>query len=202
MNKQMKNKSKKRLGDYLWILSLLYLILSFFNIFFAWLGMICFMTPLLIALFRGNKAFCNKYCGRGQFLNLLGNRLKLSRQKPVPHWMKHPYFRYGFLIFFMIMFVNMLFNTYLVFNGTQSLKQVITLFWTFKMPWNMMDLVNGSSVTPWIIQFAFGLYSMMLTSTLLGIITMILYKPRSWCVYCPMGTATQLICKQKHYKGE
>ena len=26
---------------------------------------------------------------------------------------------------------------------------------------------------------------------------MILFKPRSWCVYCPMGTMTQLICKGK-----
>lgn len=32
---------------------------------------------------------------------------------------------------------------------------------------------------------------MMLTSTLLGVITMIFCKPNSWCVYCPMGTMTQ-----------
>ena len=32
----------------------------------------------------------------------------------------------------------------------------------------------------------------------LGLITMVLFKPRSWCVYCPMGTMTQLICKVKH----
>ena len=24
---------------------------------------------------------------------------------------------------------------------------------------------------------------------------MALFKPRSWCVFCPMGTMTQLICK-------
>ena len=39
----------------------------------------------------------------------------------------------------------------------------------------------------------------MLTSTLLGIITMILFKPRSWCIYCPMGTMTQLICKARNH---
>ena len=32
----------------------------------------------------------------------------------------------------------------------------------------------------------------------LGLLTMVLFKPRSWCVYCPMGTMTQLICKAKH----
>ena len=53
-------------------------------------------------------------------------------------------------------------------------------------------------VSPWVAQFAFGFYSMMLTSTILGIVTMILYKPKSWCVYCPMGTMTQLISKARY----
>lgn len=48
---------------------------------------------------------------------------------------------------------------------------------------------------PGVAQFAFGFYSVMLTSTVLGLITMVLFKPRSWCVYCPMGTMTQLVCK-------
>lgn len=30
------------------------------------------------------------------------------------------------------------------------------------------------------------------------LVTMVLYKPRSWCVYCPMGTMTQLICQVKN----
>ncbi len=38
---------------------------------------------------------------------------------------------------------------------------------------------------------------MMLTSAILGILTMLAYKPRSWCVYCPMGTMTQMICRMK-----
>ncbi len=84
----------------------------------------------------------------------------------------------------------MLFVTYLVFKDINSLKEVITLFWTFKLPWNFIDY---SYVATWIVQFAFGFYSMMLTSTILGIITMILYKPNSWCVYCPMGTMTQIV---------
>lgn len=52
-------------------------------------------------------------------------------------------------------------------------------------------------VTPWIAQFSFGFYSMMLTSTLIGLISMYFFKPRSWCVYCPMGTMTQGICVMK-----
>ena len=109
-------------------------------------------------------------------------------------WMRTPYFRYGFLIFFLTMFGIMIWNTYLVFTGA-PLKQVVTLLWTFKLPWHWA--YHGTLFSPGVAQFAFGFYSIMLTSTLLGLVTMVLFKPRSWCVYCPMGTMTQTICKVK-----
>ena len=186
---------KKKWYDYLWIVSATYLILGFFNILFAWIGLLCFFIPLLIAIFGGDKMYCNKFCGRGQLFDLLGNKLGLSRKKDIPKFLRSKWFRYGFLIFFFIMFFNMLFSTYLVFEGTRDLKEVVTLLWTIKLPWNWA--YDGTAVTPWVAQFAFGFYSVMLTSTVLGLITMILYKPRSWCVYCPMGTMTQTICKAK-----
>lgn len=187
-------KRKKHWSEYMWIASALYLFLGLFNILFAWLGLLCFMIPLIISIAGGGKAYCNKYCGRGQLLNLLGNKFKMSRNKPMPKLLKHKYFRYGFLIFFLTMFGSMLLNTYIVFQGARSLSEVITILWTFKIPWNFADY---SYVAPWISQFSFGFYSLMLTSTILGVITMIFYKPNSWCVYCPMGTMTQSICKIK-----
>lgn len=189
-------KTKKKWYDYLWILSTIYLILGFVNILFAWIGLICFFVPLGISIVKGNKSYCNKYCGRGQLFNLLGNKLKLSRKKDIPGFLKSHWFRYGFLIFFLTMFINMLFTTYLVFAGQNGVKEVVKLLWTFKMPWHFA--YHGTVFAPWVAQFAFGFYSVMLTSTVLGLITMFLYKPRSWCVYCPMGTMTQGICKLKN----
>lgn len=98
------------------------------------------------------------------------------------------------------MFLNMLFTTYLVAAGASSLREVVTLLWTFRLPWHFA-VSSAASVTPWVAQFAFGFYSVMLTSTILGLITMALFKPRSWCVFCPMGTMTQGIC-QLHHRGE
>lgn len=184
-------KKKKKWYNFMWIVTILYLTLGAFNILFAWLGLICFFVPLLISIFGGGKAYCNKYCGRGQLLDIMGKKLHLSRNKPIPRFFISKFFRYGFLIFFLIMFINMIFNTYLVFSGTNSLKEVLTILWTFKLPWNFNEL---SHITPWVAQFAFGFYSLMVTSTLLGIVTGILFKPRSWCTYCPMGTMTQGIC--------
>jgi hypothetical protein len=184
----------KRWYDYLWILSIVYLCLGLFNILFAWLGIICFITPILISVTKGNKAYCNKYCGRGQLFELLGGQFGLSRKKAPPKFLRSNWFRFGFLTFFMTMFGLMIYSTYLVFVGA-TLKEVITLLWVFKLPWNW---VNTSFVHPGVAQFAFGFYSVMLTSTILGLVTMIFFKPRSWCVYCPMGTMTQAICKIKH----
>ena len=191
--------NKKKWYDYLWIFSTLYLILGFFNILFAWLGLICFITPLAISLINGKKTYCNKYCGRGQLFMLLGGRFGLSRKKNTPKWLISPWFRYGFLTFFLTMFLMMLWNTYLVFAGA-DLKQTVTLFWTFKVPWHWA--YHGTLFSEGVAQFAFGFYSMMLTSTLLGFIAMILFKPRSWCAFCPMGTMTQTICKIKSHKKE
>ncbi len=189
---------KKKWNDYLWIATICYFSLGIFNIIFAWLGMICFITPLLFALIKGDKSYCNKYCGRSQLLDLLGRKLKLSRNKPTPKFLYSPYFRYGFLIFFMTMFSLMVFNTYQVFSG-KALQESITLLWTFRLPWTWAKL---SSVPPWVAQFSFGFFSVMLTSTILGLVSMLLFKPRSWCAFCPMGSMTQAICKLKAGKDD
>ena len=43
-------KNKKSITEYMWIISAAYLFLGLFNILFAWLGLICFLVPLIISL--------------------------------------------------------------------------------------------------------------------------------------------------------
>jgi hypothetical protein len=183
---------KKNWSDYLWIASLLYLTLGFFNILFAWLGLLCFFIPLLIAAFKGTKGYCNRYCGRGQLFGVCG---KCSRQANPPKWLASKWFRYGFLAFFLTMFGSILFQTWLVASGANDLREAIKLLWTFRIPWGWT--YTAGTVPDWIAQFAFGFYSLMLTSTLIGFLVNLLFKPRAWCSFCPMGTMTQAICKIK-----
>lgn len=187
---------KKHWYNYLWVYSILYLILGVYNIFFAWLGVIEFAVPLIIALFGGDKLFCNHFCGKGQLFNLLGKDLKLSKNRKPPLFLSSTWFRYGFLMFFMTMFVLMLITTFKVFLGEKELKEIVTILWSFKIPWGFA--YKNTNLSPWIAQFAFGMYSIMLTSSIIGFITMLVFRPRTWCVYCPMGTMTQGICKIKH----
>lgn len=187
-------KTKKTWKDFIWILSVSYLILGFVNILFAWLGLICLFIPIILAGIQGEKSFCNTLCGRGQLLALIGS--KLSPNRNMPRFMVSKSFRYSFMVFFFIMFFSMLWTTWLVFSEAQDLQEAIKLLWTFNIP---MGFSHTSDVSPWIAQFAFGFYGIMLTSTLIGIISLLLFKPRSWCVFCPMGTLTQIICKSKNH---
>lgn len=190
---------KKRWYDFLWIASLLYLVLGFFNILFAWLGLLCFFIPLVIAFAGGDKGYCNRFCGRGQLFSLLGGRFGLSRRADIPRWMKSKAFRYGFLGFFLLMFFQMLWSTYLVFAGRAGAAPGPSLCFG-----RSGCLGTGPTMEPsfprrcpirlWLLQRHAHLYGA-------GLVTMVLFKPRSWCVYCPMGTMTQLICRGKH-RGE
>ena len=49
---------KRHWYDHLWVVSLTYLILGFFNILFAWLGLFCFFIPLIISAVKGTKGYC------------------------------------------------------------------------------------------------------------------------------------------------
>lgn len=131
----VKKGKKRQWYEYLWIWSIIYFSLGLFNILFAWLGMIDFLVPLGFAVFGGNKHFCNRYCGRGQLFAKLGNDMKCSRNKPTPRWISSKWFRCGFLVFFLTMFGNMVFQTYLVAAGANDLREAIKLFWTIRVPW-------------------------------------------------------------------
>ncbi len=190
------NKNKSLL-DYMWIWAIVYFSLGFFNIIFAWLGLFDFIVPLVLAISGKGKWFCNNMCGRGQLFNVLGRAIKGKNKvsRAAPNFLSSNVFRYSFLVFFLTMFANMLYHTYLVFSGAHGLRQVIKLLWTIKLPWNWIYI--NQNIPSWVYQFSYGFYSLMLTSTIIGLVTMLLFRNRTWCTFCPMGCMTQSICKIK-----
>lgn len=177
-------KKQKRWSDYMWIVSATYFTLGFFNIVYAWLGVICFMIPLLMAIFGAGKGYCNNYCGRGQLFLQIGNTLGWSSKKVASRWLSSKWFRNGFLVFFMFFFVQMIILTVHVASGVESLRESIHLLWTFGVPWHW---AYPSVVEPWVAQFAFGLYGIMLTSLIVGVALTVIYRPRLMVRILPDG---------------
>ena len=58
------------------------------------------LVPLGIAIFGGNKFFCNHLCGRVQFFSKLGGDLKCSRNKPTQRWVSSKWFPIWFFDIF------------------------------------------------------------------------------------------------------
>lgn len=190
---------RKTWRNFLWVWPIVYFSLGMFNILFAWLGMIDFMLPLMFAVFGGNKYFCNNLCGRGQLFAYLPGKFRCSRGKLAPVWMRSVWFRYAFLVFFMAMFANVCWQSWLVFGGARPVSETVRLLWVFRVPWGW---ANVTGIVPdWAVQFAYGLYSLMLTSAIIGLAVMVLYRPRTWCAFCPMGAMTQVICRIKAEKA-
>lgn len=187
--------ARKSWRNHLWIVTCIYFLLGLYNILFAWLGLVFFLTPLLVAIIKGDKTYCNKYCDRGRLYRFIGSKLGISRWKPMPAWLKSRWFRYLFMVYFLVMFGSIITVTCMVALQARELDSAVKLFQALRLPleWSY----SAGTFPNWIVQFAFGFYSLMLTSSILGLITMLLFKPRSWCVYCPMGTMTQTICKLK-----
>ena len=65
---------KKKWSEYMWIVSATYLILGFFNIMFAWIGLLCFFILLILCFAIGRKSSCNRFCGRGQLFAVPGEK--------------------------------------------------------------------------------------------------------------------------------
>ena len=190
--------AKSHWYHHLWLYSLFFFAAGFFHILFAWIGLVSFLLPLVFAFGFGTKGFCNRYCDRGQFLRFFGGQLGFSRGHAMPAWMKGTPFRSAFTVSFFAMFGNIIYTTWFVAHGAASLSEVVTILWSVRVPW---DWAYAGGTESWAASFAFQLYGFMLTSEIIAIATMLWFRPRSWCVYCPMGTLTQIICRRKS-RGE
>ncbi len=189
-------KKAKHWYDYLWVYAILYFALGFFNILFAWLGMIDFLLPLLLAIFGGNKFFATTSADGVNCSASWGQISNAPAASPRPAGCPQVVPLRLLDLFPDDVRQHGVPNLSGGGGGGRVLREAIKLFWTFRVPWDRA--YTAGTVTDWVAQFSFGFYSLMLTSLLIGLIVMVLYKPRTWCAFCPMGTMTQSICKLKN----
>jgi len=50
------------------------------------------------------------------------------------------------------------------------------------------QLIELTGTAPWVTHLSYRLFSMMMTTTVLGLALSYLYKPRAWCTVCPINT--------------
>lgn len=182
--KQKVDKRKPGLIDGLYVITLVYFGLGFVSIYTALSALVCMSLPFLLIWRHQEKRWCHHYCPRASLTSLTG-RSKATWKHAPKSW------RDGSAKRFMLWYfsLNLLFiagSTIQVGLGALAPMPYIRLFIAIPLwpIWQLFEPVGPQ----WLVHLSYRFYSMMLSSTLLGIIFSRLWRPRSWCAVCPVGT--------------
>lgn len=172
---------------YLFLFTLAFFGLAFINIHFAILGIICMTIPIVLLVRDGKKTWCSGYCPRASLFSTIGEkRGKKGRKIPVS-FIKGKVKNYVLGYFGIALFIATM-STFRVARG--MMPAVLYPRFLIFIPLNVdfPQLFELSMVAPWVTHLSFRLFSMMMTTTVFGLILAYLYKPRTWCTICPIST--------------
>ncbi len=176
---------------YLFLITLSYFALGFLNIHVALLGLLCMGIPLFILFKNRKKTWCQGYCPRACLYSTCGRVSgKWSRKTPL-FFTKGP-MKWIMLSYFGLSMTLIIVSTIAVAKG-KPVADYLRFLLLFPLP-NLPQLFSLSS-QPWILHLSYRFYSMMLTTTTLGFILALVFKPRTWCTICPIATISEVYIK-------
>ncbi|BES65129.1 4Fe-4S binding protein [Gottschalkiaceae bacterium SANA] len=180
-------KERIPMMDHLWVITILFFALGFVNIGLSLAGLICMILPFILYWKSGEKLWCKNYCPRASlFLRVLS---RISLKKPLPKGFTKQKVKTGVLIYFGLNLFFATMSTIMVSLGRVAPIDYLRFLIAFPIPIDLPQLIRVD-LSPWFLHLSFRIYSMMLTSTTIGLILGFLYVPRAWCVICPIQTLT------------
>lgn len=188
---------KKLWLNYSYFFTLFFFILGFFNIVFAWLGFFCLIMPFVLALKDKTNSWCQGFCPRSNLFTKLFKNIN-STSKPTPKFLLNGKGKTVMLIYFLLNLFVICMSTLMVLLDKREPLEKIKFLIAFQLPWNIPQFLDIGVMPDWVIHLGFRVYSMMFTTVILGLLLGLLYKPRTWCLICPMGNLTNMTLKQKH----
>ncbi|WKY47567.1 hypothetical protein Q5O24_14640 [Eubacteriaceae bacterium ES3] len=174
---------------YLYLIVLGYFLLGFVNIHFALFGLVCMSLPIILLFKNTQKTWCQGYCPRAGLLNTIG-KSKLGRSKPSPKFFTRGSMKWIMLIYFGISLTFITISTIRVATAGVAPMEILKLLIVIPLPFEVPQLVEFSGIAPWLTHLSYRFYSMMLTTTLIGLSLSVVYKPRTWCTVCPISTVS------------
>lgn len=178
----------KNYQNQLWIITIVLFLLSFVNIAFMSLGIICFIIPFIQHIKYKDQIWCKYYCPRAGFLARLFKNFGLK--KPLPKWLRGEKLKEIVIYYFIINFIFIVMSSTMVFLGRiqviEELRILIVIRTSFKLP-QLIPL----NLPPLLLHFSYRMLSIMVTSISIGSILGFIFVPRTWCVICPVMTLTK-----------
>lgn len=177
-------------NKFLFLITLSYFTLGFINIHLALLGLICMALPIILLIRYKRKTWCQGYCPRANLYTKTG-KMTAKYSRRTPRFFTKGNMKWIMLSYFVIALVLIIASTVKVAMGVSAMHELRFLI-IFPLPIKMPQLLNISNVLPWMTHLSYRFYSMMMTTTILGLILSLIYKPRTWCTICPIATVSEI----------
>lgn len=178
-------------NKYLFIFNVLYFALGFVNIHFALLGFVCMLLPIYLLVKTKKKTYCQGYCPRSNLYTKAG-KLTSSISKKTPQYFIKGDMKWIMLTYFGISLFFITMSTMRVAQGLMMPLEELRYLIVFRVPFKMPQLVEFNAFLPWVTHMAYRFYSMMMTTTTIGFVLALVYKPRTWCTICPIATISDV----------
>ncbi|ETA80946.1 4Fe-4S binding protein [Youngiibacter fragilis] len=193
----MKSKSL----NYLYIITIVFFGLGFFNIIFGWLGFICLILPFVLLYKDRKKTWCQGYCPRSSLFQNAFHGKSLIK-KAAPSWLTKGRTKWFVLGYFCINLFILTMSTIMVSRGVRAPLERIRFLLLFQIPWNIPQILDFGSIPGWVVHLSFRVYSMMFTTTVIGLVLAGIFKPRTWCTICPVNTISDLALSKIKTKAD
>lgn len=177
---------------YSFIITLIFFSLGFFNILFAVLGLICLILPFILLIKNKRKTWCQDYCPRANLFGVLFRKRSLTG-KAGPYWLIRGKAKWFVLVYFVFNLFVLIMSTLMVLRGRIEPIEKIRFLIAFRLPWDLPRLIDFGSFPGWAVHLSFRIYSMMFTTTVLGLLLAWIFRPRTWCTVCPINTVSDLM---------
>ncbi len=178
-------KKFRNIQQDLYFITILVLTVGIININLTLLGLSCFILPFYYFLKYKDKVWCKYICPRSGFFTKIISKINLGKKSP--KWLLSKKTKYGVLAYFMFFMTFAAITTVQVAMGLREPSQQVNFLVFFEVPFTQ---VFEYQVNDWMTNLSYSIYSMLLTSTAIGVMLGIIFKPKTWCVVCPISTLT------------
>lgn len=183
---------RKGLITGIFLITLLYFSLGFVSILFGLLAIFCMGIPFILLATYKKKVWCSTYCPRASLLMQTGTKRKA---RAIPRQFSNGTLKKAMLWYFGLNLLFITGSTIQVAMHNMASMEYIRLF--IVIPLVPLPQLITIDAPPALMHLSYRLYSMMLSSTLLGIALSRMYRPRTWCAICPVGTLSNALLKGK-----
>jgi 4Fe-4S binding domain len=189
----IKTKNSVKTSSALYLITVLYFITGFINITLAVLALLCMALPFILVYKNRKQTWCRGACPRADLLSRMGKRFGANNK--APRWLLGAKAKKGVLTYFCMNLMFATASTFAVSEGMMDPIDKVRFLIVFEFPWSLPQMVQFAGISDTLLHFSYRLYSIMFTSTVIGVTLSLFFKPKSWCAICPVNTMTAGVLK-------